>query len=47
MWKIKKLLQIGNFLQAEKQRISWENIFVLGLYYSGYFLFIGVERSGR
>ena len=29
------------------KELAWRNIFVLNLYYSDYFLFIGVERCGR
>ena len=35
------------FYKFRSKELAWKNIFVLDLYYSDYFLFIGVERCGR
>ena len=35
------------FYKFRSKELAWKNIFVLNLYYSDYFLFIGVERCGR
>ena len=35
------------FYKVRSKELAWKNIFVLDLYYSDYFLFIGVERCGR
>ena len=32
------------FYKFRSKELAWKNIFVLDLYYSDYFLFIGVER---
>ena len=32
------------FYKFRSKELAWKNIFVLNLYYSDYFLFIGVER---
>ena len=34
------------FYKFRSKELAWKNIFVLDLYYSDYFLFIGVERCG-
>ena len=36
-----------SFYKFRSKGLAWKNIFVLGLYYSDYFLFVGVERCGR
>ena len=35
------------FYKFKSKELAWKDIFVLDLYYSDYFLFIGVERCGR
>ena len=35
------------FYKFRSKELAWENIFVINLYYSDYFLFIGVERCSR
>ena len=35
------------FYKFRSKELAWKNIFVLDLYYSDYFLFIGVERCSR
>ena len=32
------------FYKFRSKEVAWKNIFVSDLYYSGYFLFIGMER---
>ena len=35
------------FYKFRSKKLAWRNNFVLDVYYSDYFLFIDVERSGR
>ena len=35
------------FYKFRSKELAWKNIFVLNLYYSDYFLFIGMERCDR
>ena len=35
------------FYKFRGKELAWKNILVLNLYYSDYFLFVGVERWGR
>ena len=35
------------FYKVRSKELAWKNIFVLDLYYSDYFLVIGVESCGR
>ena len=35
------------FYKFRSKEVAWKNIFVLDLYYSGYFLFIGMEGFFR
>ena len=36
-----------SFYKFRSKELAWKNIFILDLYYSDYYLFIGVERCGR
>ena len=35
------------FYKFRSKELAWKNIFVLNLYYSDYFLLVGVERCSR